>query len=60
MVHLTIFGMKNAKINFFEEKMDLSVVFIESKFGLLQTCLSDMKKHETLEMLLRADFFNAF
>ena len=60
MVHLTIFGLKNAKINFFEEKKDLSAVFIESKFGLLQICLSDMKKHETLEKLLRAGFFMHF
>ena len=37
--------------------MDLRAVFIESKFGLLETCLSDMKIHKTLEMLLRADIF---
>ena len=49
-----MFGLKNAKINLFE---DLSAVFIESKFGLLKTCLSDMKEHKTLEMLLGADFY---
>ena len=51
------FLFKNAKINFFEEKKDLSAVFIELKCGLLQTCLTDMKKHKTLEMLLRAYFY---
>ena len=54
------FLVENVKINFFEEKLDLSADFIESKFGLLQTCLSDMKKHKTLEMLLRADFLCIF
>ena len=55
-----IFWFKNAKINFFEEKWDLSAVFIKLKFGCLQTCLTDMEKHKTLEMLLRADFLRIF
>ena len=54
------FWFKNAKINFFEEKRDLSAVFIKLKFGWLQTCLTDMEKHKTLEMLLRADFLRIF
>ena len=58
--HLIVFWLKNAKINLFEEKRDLSAVFIELKCGLLQTCLTDMKKHNTLEMLLRAYFYAFF
>ena len=50
-------GFKNAKINFFEDKEDLSAVFIELKCGWLQIYLTDMKKHKTLEKLLRADFY---
>ena len=43
-MNLTVLGFKNAKINFFEEKNKLSAVFIDLKYGLLQTCLTDMKK----------------
>ena len=55
-----IFWFKNAKINFFEEKWELSTVFIKLKFGWLQACLTDMEKHKMLEMLLRADFLCIF
>ena len=49
-------GFKNAKINYFEEKMGLECSLIKLKFGWLQTCLTDMEKHKTLEMLLRRVF----
>ena len=42
------------------KKRDLSAVFIELKCGWLQACLTDMKNHKTLEMLLRADFLSIF
>ena len=35
-------------------------VLTELKYGLLQTCLTDIKNHEALEMLLRADFLRIF
>ena len=56
----SFFGFKKAKVNFFEEKWDLSAVLIKLKFGRLQTCLTDIEKHKTLEMLLRAIFFTHF
>ena len=55
-----ILGSKMLKSTFFEDKWDLSAVFIELKGGWIQTGLTDIKKRKTLEMLLRADFLRIF
>ena len=49
------FGCKNAKIKGFEEKGGLSAVFIKLKCRWFHTGLADLKKHQTLDILLRAD-----
>ena len=43
-------GSKMLKSTFLENNWDLTAVFIKLKFGWLQTCLTDMEKHKTLEM----------
>ena len=58
--HFTIFGFKNAKIYFLKKKGVLSAVFIEFKYSRLQTCLVDLKIHQTLDILLMAFFFMKF
>ena len=61
-VFLTVFfyvifwGVKNAKNDFFKKKMILRVDFIKYTFRWLQTSLSDLKKHQTLEILLIVNF----
>ena len=51
-------GVKNAKIDFFKEKMVLRVFFIiKLTFRWLQTGLSDLKKHPNIESLLMVDFY---
>ena len=40
--------------------MVLRVVFIRLTFGWLQTGLSDLKKHLTIEILLMVDFLRIF
>ena len=54
------FGVKNAIIDFFFQKMVLSVVFMKLKCRRLHTSLRDSKKHQTIEVLLRVDFFLQF
>ena len=44
------------KMTFLRKKMILRVVFIKYTFRLLQTSLSDLKKHQTLEILLIVNF----
>ena len=46
--YFKIFVVKNAKIDFFKEKMVLRVVFIKLTFRWLQTGLSDLKKTNNL------------
>ena len=48
------------KSTFFKEKMALRVVFIKLTFRRLQTGLSDLKKHQTIEILLMVDFLRIF
>ena len=50
------FWVLNRKINVFEEKRVLSVVFIKLKCRWLQNGLADLKKHQTLKILLRVNF----
>ena len=45
------------KIVFFKEKMVLRVVFIKLTFIWFQIGLSDLKKHQTIEILLMVDFY---
>ena len=49
----------NAKIDFFLKKMVLREVFIKLTFRWLQTDLSDLKKHQTIEMLM-VEFLRIF
>ena len=58
--HFTIFGFKNAKLNFLKKISVLSAVYIDFKYRLLQTCLVDLKKHQTFDILLMTDFFMIF
>ena len=44
----------------FFKKMVLRVVFINLTFRWLQTGLPDFKKHQTVEVLLMADFLRIF
>ena len=55
-------GSKKAKINFFEEKWDLSAVFyqIEVRVVTKMSSLTDMEKHKMLEMLLKGQIFTHF
>ena len=46
------FGVKNAEIDFFKEKMVLRVVFIKLTFRWLQTGLSDLKNTKQLKFCL--------
>ena len=46
------FGVKNAEIDFFKEKMVLRVVFIKLTFRWLQTGLSDLKNTKRLKFCL--------
>ena len=54
---LQSFWVKNAKIDFFKEKMVLSVVFIKLKCRWLQTDLSDLKHNKAIEFLLMVGFY---
>ena len=54
------FFSKNAKIDSLKTKMVLRVVFIQLTLRWLQTGLSDLKKHQTIEMLLMVDFVRIF
>ena len=60
VVFLSSVWVKNAKINFFKEKKVLSVVVIKLKCRWLQTGLADLKKHQTLEILLMVNFLRVF
>ena len=53
------FGLKMRKSTFFKN-MVLRVVFIKLTFRWLQTGLSDLKKHQTIEILLNVDFLRIF
>ena len=46
---------KNAKIDFFGEKMILIAFLIDFKFMWLYSCLADLEKHQTLAFLLMVD-----
>ena len=52
------FGVRTAKIDFLKRKMVLRVVSIKLTFKWLQTGLSDLKKHQTIEILLMVDFMH--
>ena len=54
------FWFKKAKINFLKKLSVLCAVFIEFKYRWLQTCLVDLKKHQTLNILLMTDFLCIF
>ena len=56
----TIFGFKNAKINFLKKISVLSAVFIEIQVQVIATCLVILKKHKTFDILLMTDFFMNF
>ena len=45
------------KSTFLRKKMVLRVVFMKLTFRGLQTGLSDLKKHQTIEILLMVDFY---
>ena len=50
--------VKNAKIDFFKKKVNFVVVFfLKLAFIWLQNGLSDLKKHQTIEILLMVDFY---
>ena len=55
-----VFLVKSAKIDFFNEKMVLRVVFIKLTFRWLQTGLSDLKNTKIIEILLMVDFLRIF
>ena len=57
---LQSFLFKNAKIDLFKKKMVLRVISIKLTFRWLQTGLSDLKQHETIEILLMVDFVHIF
>ena len=54
-VYFKVLGVKNAKIDFFKEKLVLRVVFIKLTFKWLQTDLYDLKN--TIEILFMVEFF---
>ena len=54
------FGLKMQKSTLFKKKMVLRVVFIRLTFRWLQTGLSDLKKHQTIEILLMVDVLRIF
>ena len=55
--YFTIFWFKSAKIKSFKKIRVLSAVFIKLKYRWLKTCLVDLKKHQTLDILLMTDFY---
>ena len=55
-----VFRFINAKINLLRKIRVADAVFIEMKCRWLQTGLADLKKHQTLEILLMTDFFTNF
>ena len=57
---LQSFGVENKKKRFFKEKMVLRVAFIKLLFRWLQIGLTDLKKHQTIEILLLVDFLRIF
>ena len=58
--HLTILGVKNAKIKFLKKITGWVHFFFELKNGWFQTRLADLKKHQTSEFLLMNDFYDFF
>ena len=44
------FWVQKCKNQLFEENKRLSAVYIEFKYRWLQTCLVDLKKHQTLDI----------
>ena len=54
------FGLEMHKSIFLKKKMVLRVVFINLTFMWLQAGLSDLKKHQTIEILLIVDFLCIF
>ena len=54
------FKVKNAKIDFFGEKMVLSAFLFDLKYRWLQSGLADPEKHQTLAFLLMAEFLCIF
>ena len=58
--HLTVFGFKNEKNQHFEENKGFGALFIKFNYRWLQTGLADLKKHQTLEIVLMTDFLRFF
>ena len=54
--HITDIWVRNAKINFFEEKCVYCAAFIKLKCRRFHTGLVDWKKHQTLEIWLLSAF----
>ena len=56
------FGLKMQKSTSLKKKMRVGFIFFFFKltFRLLQTGLSDLKKHQTIETLLIVDFLRIF
>ena len=54
------FYVKNAKIDFFGEKMILSAFLIDFKCIWLLSGLADLEKHQTLGFLLMVDLLRIF
>ena len=50
--HFTIFGLKNAKKNFFEENKGFERSFYELKYTWFQIPLPDLEKHQICIFLL--------
>ena len=56
--YFKVFGVKNAKKYFSKKKMVLRMFFfIKLTFRWLQTGPSDLKKYQTIEILLMVDFY---
>ena len=59
--YFKVFGVRNAKNDFIKKKMVWRVVFfIKLTFRWLQIGLSNLKKHQTIEILLMVDFLRIF
>ena len=53
--HFTIFGFKNAKINFLKKISVLSAVFTAIQVQVIANMPSRLEKHQTLDILLLTD-----
>ena len=54
--YFKVFWVKNAKIDFLKKISVFSAVFIEIQVQVIATCLVNLKKHKTLDILLMTNF----